>query len=140
MHKKIKYLFIIPAIAAGIVILLWQLPTYFLRDTEPEEIASIHIFNGNSGNEFEVTDTEDIAFITEHIRQSAFKKDRCSLMYSGFLYRMHFVHADGQKIQSFIVNSDDTIRKDPFFYTCDGNMGVVAYLEHLENERFPHEK
>ena len=33
----------------------------------------------------------------------------------------------------FFINSDNTIRKDPFFYYCDGGL-CVDYLTELENK------
>lgn len=139
MKKKNKLLPIIGCILILWVFLLlwWFMPTRFLRDVSPQEIAAIEVVNGSNGNRFKITAPEDIAFIVEHIRQPQFHKTQLSLFYTGTYYQMGFMDANGTEIDHFYINSYRLIRKDPFFYECGESMGVIEYMENLEKTQFP---
>ena len=100
---------------------------------EPSDVKSISVFDGNTGNSFEISDTEEIHYIVENIQGIQMEKDKISIGYSGYSFRMKFYNEKGKEIESFIMNSDDTIRKDPFFYRCDGNL-CFDYLKELEGK------
>ena len=59
------------------------------------------------------------------------KRGNISSNYNGFSYVMTFNGTDGKIIDSFIINSEDTIRDDPFFYRCNGGL-CFDYLKSLE--------
>ena len=61
------------------------------------------------------------------------KKDRISLFYSGYSFRMSFYGENERVLDSFIINSSNTIRSDPFFYRCDDGL-CYDYLIELENK------
>ena len=44
-----------------------------------------------------------------------------------------YVDENGNEIESFIINSPNTIRKDPFFYRCDGDL-CFDFLKELEEK------
>ena len=130
-------------IVLGIVVLLvvsaliwWSVPTTFLASVKENEITSIHVRNGNNGNAFEIERQEDILFIVDNIQKHSFEKDRVSLFNMGTLYTLSFYNSNGKLISKFIVNSDDTIRKDPFFYRTNsgGLQTIVDCLDTLENK------
>ena len=133
MNKKTK-------IVVGCIVLLvvfylvwWFMPIHFIHGVKPEGVASIQVFNDSRGIGFEITDPDDITYLVEQIQQPIFKKMKFSFFYTGTLYRITFLDTDGAEIDSLAVNSYRLIRKDPFFYECDESMGVVEYLENLEN-------
>ena len=133
---KKKYIIIgIIAILLVSAFILWNVPTTFLATVDADEIAVIHVRNGNNGSIFEVENSEDIMFILENIQKQSFEKDGVSLFKMGTFYTLSFCNDDGKIISKFIVNGDDTIRKDPFFYrTDDGNLqNIINYLSNLEN-------
>lgn len=130
-------------IVLGIVVLLvvsafvwWNVPTTFLTSVDANEIASINVRNGNNGTTFEIESREDILYIVEYIQKQSFEKDGVSLFKIGTLYTLSFYNGDEKLISKFIVNGDDTIRKDPFFYrtNSDGLQTVIDYLETLEDK------
>ena len=130
-------------IMLGIVVVLmvsafiwWNVPTSFLASVNANEIISIHVRNGNNGNSFEIESQEDILYIVDNIQKQSFEKDGFSLFNMGTLYTLSFYNADGKLISKFIVNSDDTIRKDPFFYRTNssGLQTIIDYLNTLEDK------
>ncbi len=130
-------------ILLGIIVLLlvaaivwWNIPTTFLASVDANEIVSIHIRNGNNGNIFEIESQEDILYIVDSIQKQSLEKDGVSLFHMGTLYTLSFYNGDGKIISKFIVNGNDTIRKDPFFYRTNsgGLQRVIAYLGTLEEK------
>ncbi|MCH5344844.1 MAG: hypothetical protein J1E64_12475 [Acetatifactor sp.] len=138
MTKKTK-------IVVGCVVLLfivcglmwWFMPVNFLREVEPEGIATIIVFNGNNGDEFEITNSDDISYIMNTIKQITLKKDSFT---SGvdYYYILTFINEDGEEADSFGIQNPYIMRKGDAFYRCNGELGKVAeYLENLEAIQFP---
>uniref|UniRef100_UPI004055ADDA hypothetical protein n=1 Tax=Agathobacter sp. TaxID=2021311 RepID=UPI004055ADDA len=98
------------------------------------EVAVIEVFNGNSGNSFEIVDEQQINYIVENIQKQSFKKDGLSLFRMGTLFTLSFCESNGKVVNEFTVNSDNIIRKDSFFYMTDGNMNITEYLQSIEEE------
>lgn len=120
-------------IAAAIVFGVWYfVPKTFLNAPGSSEIISISVFDGNTGKEFTINDTDEIKQITESIRNTEMKRDNISAGHSGYGFKMHFMDKNEKVIDSFIINSPDTIRDDPFFYRCDGSL-CFDYLKELED-------
>ena len=128
---------IIRSLIAVIVILLvllavWYFsPRTFLNVLEAGDVTAISVFDGNTGNGFDIDDPEEIQAIVENIQSTPMKRDKISVNYSGFSFRMNFYGENGRVLDSFVVNSTDTIRSDPFFYCCDGGL-CYDYLGELE--------
>lgn len=98
---------------------------------EAGDVTAISVFDGNTGNGFDIDDPEEIQAIVENIQSTPMKRDKISVNYSGFSFRMNFYGENGRVLDSFVVNSTDTIRSDPFFYCCDGGL-CYDYLGELE--------
>ena len=138
MTKKTK-------IVVGCVVLLfivcgliwWFMPVHLLREVEPEEVATIIVFNGNNGDEFEITNADDISYIMNTIKQITLKKDSFT---SGvdYYYIVTFINNNGKEVDSFGIQNPYIMRKGDAFYHCKGELGMVAeYLENLEAIQFP---
>lgn len=98
------------------VLAVWYLfPTRFLSGIEADDVKSISVFDGNTGKAFDISDADEILYIVENIQSSKMKKDKISIFYSGYSFRMSFYNEEGKKIENFIMNDNYTIRKDPFF-------------------------
>jgi hypothetical protein len=108
-------------------------PKTFLQETEPSNVSSITVFDGNTGNDFVIEDESEIQYIVENIQSIAMKKENVSLGYMGYGFRMNFNDNRGKEIDSFIINGTDTIRDDPFFYRCNGDL-CFEYLKELEDK------
>ena len=126
MTKKTK-------IVVGCVVLLfivcgliWRfIPVHFLREVEPEEVATIIVFIGNNGDEFEVTNPDDISYIMNIIKQIKLKKDSFT---SGvdYYYILTFINGDGEEVDSFGIQNPYIMRKGDVFFHCNGELGMVA--------------
>ena len=138
MTKKTK-------IVIGCVVLLfivcgliwWFMPVHFLREAGPEEVTTIIVFNGNNGDEFEITNSDDISYIMNTIKQIKLKKDSFT---SGvdYYYILTFINEDGEEVDSFGIQNPYIMRKGDAFFRCNGELGMVAeYLENLEAIQFP---
>ena len=126
---------VIVIIACGLI--WWVMPVHFLRGAAPEEVAGIKVFNGNNGDEFEVTDPDGISYIVNTIQQIALKRDSFT---SGvdYYYSLTFINENGEEVDSFGIQNPYVIRRDNAFYRCNGELGPVAeYLENIEAALFP---
>ena len=94
-------------------------PVTFLKGVEPEDIACITIFDGNTGEVSDITGTKDIAYITENIQSIPVRRTGISILEMGYRFRMTFTDEKGSVVEELTVNSEDTIRKDPFFLTTE---------------------
>lgn len=132
--KKITLLIMVIGIAA-IAILAVCLFTKktFLSGVEPSDVKSISVFDGNTGKDFDIKDTDEICYIVENIQGSKIERDKVSIGYSGYSFRVRFCDGVGKEMESFIINGVHTIRKDPFFYHSDGDL-CYDYLKELEDK------
>lgn len=133
-RKKIILISFVAFIIVALVILgVWYYtPKTFLNNLDASEVMSISVFDGNTGKGFVVEIPEEIRQIVENIQQNQMKRHKISVGYSGYSFRMQFVDKSGKIIDSFIINSSDTIRDDPFFYRCDGGL-CYDYMKDLED-------
>ncbi|MGN0313292.1 MAG: M56 family metallopeptidase [Fusicatenibacter sp.] len=106
-------------------------PKYFLNHVDPSEVSAITVFDGNNGQGFTITDPQEITVIVENIQSIPVKRENWSLTHSGYRFRMTFTDQSGKEITQFILNSDNNIRKDPFFYSSQGGF-CYSYIEELE--------
>jgi len=107
-------------------------PKTFGKNVNPSEVAYISVFDGNTGVGFTIADPDDIQFIVENIQSHSMKKDGISLGRMGYSLKIRYIDCDDKDIiPLFLLNSDDTIRKDPFFYRCDGGL-CFDYIKGLE--------
>lgn len=135
--KKTKIILIIIAIIIIGSVAWWFIPTYFLKGVDYKEIATIEVFNGNDGNKFNITNTDDIAYISENIKSVPMKKDSIALG-MGTTYNLRFLNSNGQEIDKFIIMNSSTIKNGIIFYKCDDKLQQVEnYLIEHEKAQFP---
>ena len=109
-------------------VLAWyHIPKVFLRDVEADEISSVSVFNGSTGNSFVISETADIEFVVENLQSLPVYRDGISAYRDGFAFSMTFYDRDGNAVESLIVNSTNTIRRDPFFWRVKGMNGELCY-------------
>ena len=131
--KKVFLLIIVIVIAAIAISVVWYFsPKAFLRGVEPSNVKSIYVFDGNTGKEFVIESPEEIERIVKNIQEVKMKRDSISVFHIGYSFIIKFTDKNGNAIDSFIINSTDTVRDDPFFYRCDGNL-CYDYLKELED-------
>lgn len=103
-------------------------PCTFLRGVEPAQVKRISVFDGNRGAAFDIVDPEEIGYIVANIQEQELERDKVSVGYSGFRFRLGFYDGAGRELESFVLNSASDLRKDPFFYRCDGGL-CFDYLQ-----------
>lgn len=131
--KTKKLIIALVALVIPVSLIIWTRPNHFLDDIKSENIHAISVRDGSTGKDFEITGQEDITFIVEKIQAQSFKKDGLSIFNMGTLYTMHFYDADKKLIAKFILNSNDTLRKDPFFYKATSTMsGLIEYFSTIK--------
>ena len=83
---------------------------------------------------YTITDSEDIEYIVANIQGISMKRDGISLGRSGYSFKISYINSNDKNIiPVFILNSDNIIRKDPFYYRCDGGL-CFDYLKACEEK------
>lgn len=123
------------AIIVGIAITaVWYFsPKNFLSKVVSSDVKSISVFDGNTGKRFVIDDIAEIKYIVENIQNIEMERYKVSLGYSGYAFRVSFNNSNGKEIDSFVINSANIIRDDPFFYRCNGGL-CFDYLKALEDK------
>ena len=131
--KKIIPLIIVIVIATIAISVVWYFsPKAFLSGVKPSDVRSVSVFDGHTGKEFVIESSEEIERIVVNIQAVKMKRDSISAGHMGYGFRMQFTDKNGKVIDSFIINGATTIRDDPFFYRCDGNL-CYDYIKELED-------
>ena len=133
MKKKIIILLSAMAILfAGIAI--WYNTPIDLMDLGHNEVMEIVVFNGNSGNTTHIKDKEQIQHIIANLNDVEVKRAKLSVGSSGYSFKVTIYLSDGNEADdwnNFIINSDDSIRKDPFFYSVTKGKIDYNYIEDI---------
>ena len=118
--KKRAAIFASIAVIVLVIFVVWFNATIDLMNLDSNEVAEIVVFNGNTGKETHITDESQIENIINNLNDVKMKRWKPSVGYMGYSFNMTIYLPDGKKAggwNGFIINSGDTIRKDPFFYT-----------------------
>ena len=102
-----------------ILVAYYYAPVTFLKGVDPADIDCITIFDGNTGSISEVTKDKDVAYIVENLQSVPVRRTGISILEPGYRFRMTFTDDKGTVVEELIVNSEDTIRQDPFFLTTE---------------------
>lgn len=118
MNKK--HIAILSAISIVIIgVLIWLKAPINIMELNPENILEIVMFDGNTGSTLIITDTKDVFYITKNLNSIKLIREKLSLGYTGYSFKTILYGNDGEELDgwnNFIINSEDSIRKDPFFY------------------------
>ena len=133
MKKKIAILL------SAVVLLLIGAVVWFhipldLMDLEPNKVMEIVVFNGNSGNTTHITDEEQLQHIIENLNGIEVKRSKPSVGVMGYSFKVTIYLDDGNEADdwnNFIINSEDTIRKDPFFYSVTKGKIDYTYIKNI---------
>ena len=111
----------------------WATPVTFLEGVPADKVTSIEVFDGGTGIGFTVVAPEDIQYIVSNLQQASMQREKLSLGYMGTRFRLTFYDDSGVPLETLIVNSANTIRKDPFFYRDPDASLCFDYLVSLED-------
>jgi len=133
MKKKIAIWFsAIVILLAGIAV--WYQAPINLMELDHNEVKEIVVFNGNTGNATHITDKEQIQHIVDDLNCVEVKRSKLSVGYAGYSFKVTVYLSDGNEADgwnNFIINSEDTIRKDPFFYSVTKGKLDYNYIENI---------
>ena len=133
MKKKISILLsVVLILLVGIAV--WYHAPINLMNLDANEVMEIVVFNGNSGNTTHIEDKEQIQHIIDNLNDVEVKRSKLSAGYSGYSFKVTIYLSDGNEAgdwNNFIINSDDTIRKDPFFYSVIKGKIDYNYIENI---------
>lgn len=116
---------------------VWYNSPHKLLKLNADDVLEISILDGNTGTSLHVTEREHLAYIIENLNTIKLKKGKVSIGYSGASFRMTIQLMNGKEADGwnrFIINSKDTIRKDPFFYNVVEGTIDYYYIEKLIQE------
>lgn len=117
-------------------------PSKFCKYADRNDIF-LEIRDGTTGKVVTITNEKEVSDILNIIKGRTYYKKKLSLGYMGTHYTIT-VSDDCKTFDKFIVNSENEIRKDPFFYTCEFNNGstiidkIDEYFDDIDitNENF----
>lgn len=93
----------------------WNLPTTFLVDVNPADVARIEVFCGATGQSFTIEDAADIEYIVTKIADVQMRRVEWEQK-DGFVYSLSFWAADGSRITGFLLNGPASIRNGDIEY------------------------
>lgn len=133
MKKKIVIVLSVILICL-IGVIVWYNTPLGLTDLAPDEVMEIVVFNGNSGETTHITDEKQIQHIIQNLNDVEVKRSKPSVGYMGYSFKMTIYLSDGNEADgwnNFIINSENTIRKDPFFYSVVSGEIDYDYIESI---------
>lgn len=133
MKKKIVIVLSVILICL-IGVIVWYNTPLGLTDLAPDEVMEIVVFNGNSGKTTHISDEQQIQHIIQNLNDVEVKRSKPSVGYMGYSFKMTIYLSDGNEADgwnNFIINSENTIRKDPFFYSVVSGEIDYDYIESI---------
>ncbi|MBS4960681.1 MAG: hypothetical protein KHZ62_07695 [Clostridiales bacterium] len=133
MKKRVIVPLMVILILIVLAAIFYFTPKTFGRNVNPSDVDHINVFDGNTGVGFTIDTPKDIQYIVENIQSHPMKRAGVSICNMGYGLKISYIDGnDKAMIPVFILNSDDTIRKDPFVYQCDGNL-CFDYIKKIES-------
>lgn len=142
---KRKSIIIISIISALLISssLLWRFfPVKVLQDIDSEMITSIKVVNSSNGNQFEITDQDDISKFISSIQKVIFKKKEVASV-PGPWYQLDFMNKNEEVVSSLEIQNYRSVRYKFFldnaiFLYSDEEMNEICdYLQQIEAIHFP---
>lgn len=119
------------AIFLFISITLWlNLPTH-ITNISPSEVSKIDIRDGSNGKTTSIESRPEIEHIIDNLNNVSLKKDRLSIGYVGWSFNLKIYKGNGKLYKEFVINSDEYVRKDPFFYKDSSKSIDYEYIKKL---------
>lgn len=131
--KKITILLSVAAILL-VGAAFWYNAPINLMNLDHNDVMEIVVFNGNSGNTTHIKDKEQIRHIIDNLNDVKVKRSKLSVGYLGYSFKITIYRSDGNQADdwnNFIINSDNIIRKDPFFYAVTSGKIDYGYISNI---------
>ena len=128
MKKKIAILLLVAAILI-VIGAVWLNVPINLINLDADDVLEIVVLNGENGNTTHIDDEEQIRYIIDNLNDVVVKRSKLSVGYDGYSFSVTIYLADGDEADSFIINSEYSVRRDPFFYTVTEGEIDYDYIE-----------
>lgn len=130
-YKKPAFWVVLLAVIICIIVIICFLTSPISSfSIDPDRIDRINVFDGTTGEGMDVSDQEEIRRIVNYTNGMRLNRDQLSVGYMGYEFRVTF-YSDDREVESFILNSADVVRKDPYFYTLQEETGLYDHLQSL---------
>lgn len=130
---KKKYKFLISFVTIIILLFTLSFIPHKIITLRPNDVASIYIFNGNTGESITIEEQSDIDNIINNLNNITFHKNKCSLGKMGYGYRLNITIKNSIFSKKLIINSTNTIRYCGFFYIDPQNSIDYEYISSFFN-------
>lgn len=133
MKKKIAILLSVIVILL-VTIAVWYNAPIDLMNLDPNRVMKIVAFNGNTGKMTHIENKDQIQHIVDNLNNIEIKRSKLSTGYSGFSFDVTIYLSDDNEADcwnDFTINSEDTIRKDPFFYSVIKGKIDYNYIKNI---------
>lgn len=132
MKKKVFVPIIIVLILAIFATAWYFTPKTFAKGINPDDVDHFSVFDGQTGTGFQVTDPAYVKMIVRNLQNTVLRRSGISLGRMGYGFSIEGVDKNGKSIIPILfINDNSTIRKDPFFYSCGGEL-CFDFLKELE--------
>lgn len=107
-------------------------------DISASDVMEISVFDGNTGTSLHITNKDDIIHIVENLNMVTLTREKLSIGYMGYSFKIILYGDDGEELDGwniFFINTEKTIRKDPFFYEVTEGSIDFSYIQELINKQ-----
>jgi len=111
----------------------YKKPVYFTA-YNPNQILEIVIRDGNTGKELHIVGKKEIRHVINNLKSIKLQRDNISLGWSGYNFYTTIYLEGGKEAggwNDFMINSSNSIRRDPFFYTVTEGRIDYGYIQKL---------
>ena len=134
---KKKLLVAIPTTVLALLLLIgfvwWHMPVALLQDVDAADVAYIEVSSGSTGKASRIEDADTIARIVSNIQAAKLHREDWEQI-DGFSYSLSFYKTDGTRIDAFILNEDDEIRKGDMTWECERESLCFDLIRELEKK------
>ena len=111
-------------------IIVWYQAPVGVLNISANDVSKINIFDGSTGQAIDITEGTDREYFINDLNALQMKRRGLSLGYMGYRFRVTIDTKNGRQI-TFIVNSANDVRKDPFFYNIVEGEIDFEFIESL---------
>ncbi len=130
--KKKAFVAIAAVLILAITAAWYFTPKTFAKGVNPDEVDRFSVFDGQTGTGFQVTEPAYVKMIVRNLQGTALRRSGISLGRMGYGFSIEGIDKNGKTVIPLLyLNDSSTIRKDPFFYSCNGEL-CFDFLKELE--------
>lgn len=130
--KKSKWIWVLGCLFLIGFVFFYKPKEFYKIDVE--DVVKISIFNGHTGDKIEISDRTTINHIISNLNSVTIQRKSWALGHMGYRYRFE-IFGDETRLETYIVNSETIMRKDPYYYdVVDGEIDIEYIASLFLNE------